>query len=89
MVRIRVCSVLVMIVKCFKPVKKMLRSNSKPGQTNIMFSHGLDSTVFKLVKLMLCLAHGPNKSVFSTGNDSQVFQPGQNNVVFYINTWSE
>ena len=71
-----------MIVKCFKPVKTMLRSNSKPGQTNIMFSHGLDSTVFKLVKLMLCLIHGQNKSVFSAGNDSQVFQTGQNNVAF-------
>ena len=84
MVRIRVCSVLVMIVKCFKLVKTMLCTTSKPGQTNIVFSLGLDSTVCTLVKLMLCLTHGPNKSVFSAGNDSHVFQTGQNNVVFYF-----
>ena len=73
MVQIRVCSVLVMIVKCFKLVKTMLRSTYKPGQTNIVFSHGFDSTVFTLVKLMLCFANGPIKSVFRMGNHSQVF----------------
>ena len=82
MVQLRVCSEWVIIVKCFKLVKTMLCSSSKPGQTNIVFSHGLDSTVFTLVKLMLCLARGLKKSVFSTGNDSQVFQTGQNNVAF-------